>query len=121
MAKRMLFILSTAGKGGTGGLAPALAQATVAAAMDVEVELVFTGDAGGLLLDNRLDDTLPDGSGRAVREAVEQARSLGVRLLLCSPVLARFGPEPERHVDGVVGAAWLVNESLRDDTVVLSY
>lgn len=122
MARRMLFIVSRAGPAETGGLGPALAQATVAAAMDVDVQLVFAGAAAGLLdADVAGSVRLPDGSGRSVQEGLEQARELGVKLLLCSPALAEFGPGLERCVDEVVGAAWLVSESLREDTVVLTY
>ncbi len=121
MARRMLFILANAGEAGTGALASALAQATVAAAMDVAVDVAFTGDAAGVLRNQQSQALLPDGSGRTVAAALAQARELGVRLLLCSPALARFGPELEPQVDEVVGAAWLVTESLREDTVVLTF
>ena len=93
-----------------------LFQATVAAALEYEVEIVLAGDCRrlaepGLAAGCRIENT-----DKTVYQLMQEAHRAGVRLTLCGTVA-----EPIAEIDTVIGDAQLIQAMMRDDVRVLTF
>ena len=99
-------------------LLPPFHMAHVAAAIDVEVKMVFTGRSGKLLIKGNTDRIYPKDGGEALLETLRKVKKAGVKLYVCSPVLDFYDLKKDdfiEEVDGFVGAMFVVTESLEAD------
>jgi predicted peroxiredoxin len=101
-------------------------QATVAAAMDYEVEVVCTATAGRLMKKGVAEKLfVKPGSPKSIYDFIKDAHDAGVKFYCCSPNLDLFDmtegdliPECE----GIVGGAKVIEEVMEDDDArVLTY
>jgi predicted peroxiredoxin len=95
--------------------------AASAAAMDVEVMIYFTMYGPTLLRRDVIDKIGPKGDrGQPLRHFIEQATSLGVRLLVCQPSLDLNDLELADLIDGVtmIGGAAFNDLAITADAVV---
>jgi predicted peroxiredoxin len=95
--------------------------AASAAAMDVEVMIYFTMYGPTLLRRDVVDKIGPKGDrGQPLRHFIEQATSLGVRLLVCQPSLDLNDLELDDLIDGVtmIGGAAFNDLAINADAVV---
>lgn len=125
MAEKLFIMLQNTSAKNPHELGAPFFQAAVAAASDYEVEMVLTADAG-LLLKKGVAESLrvKEGSDKTVYDFLKNAHDLGVVLKVCTPSLElnEFGVEdliPE--CSGVVGAAYVIERVMADDTKVLTY
>ena len=78
--------------------------AQAAAALELQVELLFTAEAVQWLLPERAGDLLGFGAGRLSAGAyLQTTAALGVRLLACSQALHAAGRRPEDLVPACAG------------------
>lgn len=101
-------------------------QATVAAAMEYEVEVVCTATAGKLLKKGVADNLyVKQGSDKSVYDFIKDAHEAGVKFYCCSPNLDLFDMTTDDLIpecEGVVGGAYIIERVMEDeDTKVLSY
>lgn len=101
-------------------------QASVAAAMDYEVEVICTATAGRLMKKGVAAGlTVKEGSPKTVYDFIREAREAGVRFYCCSPNLDLFDMTADDLIpecDGVVGGAHVIQRIMEDDdTRVLTY
>ena len=101
-------------------------QASVAAAMDYEVEVVCTATAGRLMKKGVAESlVVKEGSPKTVYDFIKEAHEAGVKFLCCSPNLDLFDMTKDDLIpecSGIVGGAYVIEEVMEnDETRVLSY
>jgi predicted peroxiredoxin len=100
-------------------------QASVAAAMDYEVEVICTATAGRLMKKGVAETlTVKEGSPKSVYDFIKEAHEAGVKFFCCSPNLDLFDMKQEdliEECEGVVGGAYLIEAVMEDDCKVLTY
>jgi len=101
-------------------------QASVAAAMDYEVEVVCTATSGKLMKRGVAESlVVKPGSPKTVYDFIKDAHEAGVKFYCCSPNLDLFDMTVEDLIpecEGIVGGAHVIEAVMEDDdTRVLSY
>lgn len=100
-------------------------QATVAAAMDFEVEVICTATAGRLMKKGVAERLwVKEGSPKSVYDFIKDAHEAGVKFFCCSPNLDLFDMTKEDLIpecDGIIGGAYLIERAMEDDSRVLTY
>jgi predicted peroxiredoxin len=100
-------------------------QASVAAAMDYEVEVICTATAGQLMKKGVAEKLfVKAGSPKSVYDFIRDAHEAGARFYCCSPNLDLFNMTKDDLIpecEGVVGGAHLIEEVMDEDTRVLTY
>jgi predicted peroxiredoxin len=100
-------------------------QATVAAAMDFEVEVICTATAGRLMKKGVAERLwVKEGSPKSVYDFIKDAHEAGVKFFCCSPNLDLFDMTKDDLIpecDGIIGGAYLIERVMEDDSEVLTY
>jgi predicted peroxiredoxin len=101
-------------------------QATVAAAMDYDVDVVCTATAGQLMKKGVADRlVVKEGSPKTVYDFIKEAHEAGVKFYCCSPNLDLFDMSEEDLIpecEGIVGGAKVIEDVMEDDDArVLTY
>ncbi len=126
MAKKLLIMLVNTDPRNGEELGAPFFQASVAAAMDYEVEVVCTATAGRLMKKGVAEKlVVKEGSPKTVYDFIKEAHEAGVKFLCCSPNLDLFDMTKEDLIPecaGIVGGAYVIEEVMEsDNTKVLSY
>ncbi len=125
MAKKIVFMLLNADPGIPAALGSPFFQATVAAAMDIEVEMYFTSRAASLLRQGVAAKLYPsERHDKSIYDFMQDAHTAGVRFYACGASLAENGLEDASTIpelDGVRGGAAFISAALEQDTVTLTY
>ena len=121
VADKLMIVLANTDPDRPGALAAPFSQATVAAAMEYDVEIVMTGAAGVLARRGMAEQiTVGDGDSTVYR-LIREAHDAGVRFKLCTPPLPSADDELIAEIDETVGAAYLISEAMDDATVTFTY
>lgn len=126
MADKMLIIMANTDPRNGEELGAPIFQASVAAAMEYEVEVICTATAG-CLMKKGVAETLfvKEGSPKSVYDFIKDAHDAGVKFYCCSPNLDLFDMSKEDLIpecEGIVGGAYLIEQVMEeDDTRVLTY
>jgi len=97
-------------------------QATVAAALSHEVEVVFTGVTGKLVIGNTAAETEVDlQTHRTLYDIIKEAHAAGVTFKACNTSLEMAGEEILEEVDEKVGAAYVIDEAMDENTITFTY
>ena len=100
-------------------------QATVAAAMDYEVEVICTATAGKLLKKGVAEKlVVKEGSAKSVYDFIKEAHEAGVKFYSCSPNLDLFDMTEDDLIpecEGIIGGAYLIENVMEGDNKVLAY
>ncbi len=101
-------------------------QATVAAAMDYEVEVVCTATSGRLLKKGVAEKLfVKAGSPKSVYDFIKDAHDAGVKFYCCSPNLDLFDMTVDDLIpecEGILGGAAVIEKVMEDDDLkVLCY
>jgi predicted peroxiredoxin len=101
-------------------------QATVAASMDKQVEVICTATSGRLMKKGVAENLfVKPGSPKSVYDFIKDAHEAGVKFMCCSPNLDLFNMTKADMIpecSGIVGGAYLIEAAMDDDdTVVLTY
>ena len=120
-AESKVLYVQTHGVADPGRSATPFFLAASAAAMDCEVMIYFTMYGPTLLRQDLVDKIGPKGErGQPLRYFIEQATSLGVRLLVCQPSLDLNDLRMDELIDGVemIGGAAFNDLALSADAVI---
>ncbi len=99
-----------------------LFQATVAAAMAHEVEVIFTGLSGILAIAGKAETVeLNIDTHRTMYDVIREAHQAGVVFKVCTPSLKMWGENLIEEIEETVGAAYVIGEAMEDDTVTFTY
>jgi uncharacterized protein len=101
-------------------------QATVAASMDKDVQVICTATSGRLMKKGVAENLfVKPGSPKSVYDFIKDAHDAGVKFYCCSPNLDLFNMTKGDMIpecSGVVGGAYLIEAAMDDDdTVVMTY
>ena len=126
MAERLVIMMVNTDPSNGEEMGAPIFQATVAAAMEYEVEVVCTATAGKLLKKGVADSLyVKPGSPKSVYDFIKDAHDAGVKFYCCSPNLDLFDMTEDDLIpecDGIVGGAYIIERVMEEeDTKVLSY
>jgi len=125
MSEKLLIIMANTDLRNGEELGAPIFQASVAAAMEYEVEVVCTATAGRLMKKGEAEKlTVKEGSPKSVYDFIKDAHDAGVKFLTCSPNLDLFDMSEEDLIpecSGIVGGAYLIEEVMESDCKVLTY
>ena len=122
MADKLLIIMVNTDPKNSAELGAPFFQATVAAAMEYEVEIILTGLAGQLAKRGFAEKLmLHEGSDKTVYEVMKDAVTAGTKFKVCTPTLELWGDDLIPEISETVGGAYVISEAMDDDTVVFTY
>jgi len=125
MAKKLIVIMANTDPGHAEELGAPIFQASVAAAMGYEVEVICTAGATRLMrkgvaagLKQRAD------APKSIYDSIKEAHDAGVKFYCCSPGLDLFDMHKEDLIpecNGIVGAAHFIEDIMTGESKVLTY
>ncbi len=125
MAKKLLIVMANTDPRNGEELGAPLFQASVAAAMDYEVEVICTATAGRLMKKGEAEKlVVKPGSPKTVYDFIKDAHEAGVKFFCCSPNLDLFNMTQADLIpecSGIVGGAYMIEEVMEGDCKVLTY
>ena len=125
MTKKLIIVMANTDLRNGEELGAPIFQASVAAALDYEVEVVCTATSGRLMKKGEAEKlTVKEGSPKSVYDFIKDAHEAGVKFYCCSPNLDLFDMTEEDLIpecSGIVGGAHLVEEIMEEDCKVLTY
>lgn len=125
MADKLVIVMANTDPRNGEELGAPIFQATVAAAMEYEVDVVCTATSGILMKKGVAEKlVVKEGSPKSVYDFIKDAHGAGVKFYCCSPNLDLFDMKESDLVpecEGVVGGAHLIEQIMEDDVKVLTY
>ena len=122
MADKLLIVLSNIALDHADSLLTPLSQAATAAAMEYEVEVVFTGAASRLVgKKNSQIIVTNEAQPRSVLQLIRDARKAGVVFKVCSPELNAQEQDLIDEISETVGGAYVITEAMDNSVVTLTY
>lgn len=119
--KLMIVMVNTDPKNGAELGAPFF-QAAVAAAMEYEVEVVLTGQAGELAVKGVAEKLrVKDGSNKSVYDFMKDAHEAGAKFKVCTPTLELWGQDLIPEISETVGGAYVISRAMEDGVVTFTY
>ena len=119
--KLMIVMVNTDPRNGAELGAPFF-QATVAAAMEYQVEVVLTGRAGELAVKGVAEKLhVKEGSTKSVYDFMKDAHEAGVKFKVCTPTLDLWGEDLIPEIEETVGGAYVISQAMDDDVVTFTY
>ena len=120
--KKLLIVMSNSDPANPVECYAPLFQATVAAALSHDVEVVFTGVSGQLAIAGiaeKVEINLE--SHRTIYDIIKEAHGAGVSFKACNTSLEMAGKELIDELEEKVGAAYVISEAMDDNTLTLTY
>ncbi len=122
MADKLLVVMANLDITRPVEILPPLLQATVAAAMEYEVEVLLTAQAGKLAMKGEAESlVLQEDDSKTVYDHIKQARKAGVVFKVCTPALKFWGEDLIPEIEETVGGAYIINEAMDDSVVTFTY
>jgi predicted peroxiredoxin len=114
VSKKLVIVMANTDPRNGEELGAPIFQATVAAAMEYEVEVICTATSGRLMKKGVAEKlTVKPGSPKTVYDFIKDAHEAGAKFKCCSPNLDLFDMKEEDLIpecDGIVGGAYLIEE-----------
>jgi uncharacterized protein len=125
MAKKLVIIMANTDPRNGEELGAPIFQASVAAAMEYEVEVICTSIAAKLMKKGVAETLfMKSGDARSIYDFIKDAHAAGVKFYCCSPGLDLFDMHKSDLIPecrGVVGAAHFIEEIMTGESKVLTY
>ncbi len=126
MARKLVIVMVNTDPRNGEELGAPFFQASVAAAMDYEVEVICTATSGQLMKKGVAEAlVVKPGSPKTVYDFIKEAHEAGVKFYCCSPNLDLFDMTEQDLIPecaGIVGGAYLIERVMEEDDVrVLTY
>lgn len=122
MANKLLILMVNTDPSNGPELGAPFFQATVAAAMEYEVEVVLTARAGELAKKGVAENLyVKPGSPKSVYDFIKDAREAGVRFKVCTPTLELWGTDLIPEIEETVGGAYIIEQAMSDGVVTFTY
>ena len=122
MADKLLIVMVNTDPKNPEELGAPFFQATVAAAMEHEVEVVLTGRAGELAVKGVAEKLhVKEGSPKTVYDFIKDAHEAGVKFKVCTPTLELWGDDLIPEIEETVGGAYVISQAMDDDVVTFTY
>ena len=122
MADKLLIVMVNTDPKNPEELGAPFFQATVAAAMEHEVEVVLTGRAGQLAVKGFAEKLhVKEGSPKTVYDFIKDAHEAGVKFKVCTPTLELWGNDLIPEIEETVGGAYVISQAMDDNVVTFTY
>lgn len=122
MANKLMIIMVNTDPNNGAELGAPFFQATVAAAMDYEVEVILTARAGELAKKGVAEKLyVKEGSLKNVYDFMKDAHEAGVQFKVCTPTLELWGDDLIPEITEIVGGAYIIEQAMDDDVVTFTY
>lgn len=122
MASKLMIIMVNTDPSNGAELGAPFFQATVAAAMDYEVEIILTARAGELAKKGVAEKLfVKEGSPKSVYDFMKDAHEAGARFKVCTPTLELWGDDLIPEVTETVGGAYVIEQAMDDEVVTFTY
>jgi predicted peroxiredoxin len=122
MANKLMIIMVNTDPSNGSELGAPFFQATVAAAMDYEVEMILTARAGELAKKGVAEKLfVKQGSPKSVYDFIKDAHEAGVSFKVCTPTLELWGDDLIPEISETVGGAYVIEQAMDDDVVTFTY
>jgi predicted peroxiredoxin len=125
LAKKLIIVMANTDPRNGEELGAPIFQASVAAAMDYQVDVICTATAGRLMKRGVAEKLyVKKGSKKSVYDFIKDAHEAGVKFYCCSPNLELFNMTERDLIpecEGIVGGAHLIEEVMEGDCKVLTY
>src|SRR5512139_295459 len=108
MAKKLMIVLLNTDPANPAEVVAPLFQATVAAAMAYEVEVVLTGRAAELARINIADTLRPQGDTKTVHDLIVEAHEAGAIFKICTPTMGVWNEPLIPEIEETVGGAYVI-------------
>ena len=120
--KKLLIIMSNSDPLQPEGCYAPLFQATIAAALSHEVEVVLTGVSGQLAIAGTAENVEMNlDTHSTLYDIIKEAHGAGVSFKACNTSLKMAGENLIPEVEEKVGAAYVIDEAMDDNTVTFTY
>ena len=122
MADRLQIVLVNTDPSNPSELGAPFFQASVAAAMGYEVEIIITGRAGELVKKGVAETIqVNHETHKSAMDFIREATNAGVRLKVCTPTIELWGGDLIEEVDETVGAAYVISQAMDGETITFTY
>jgi predicted peroxiredoxin len=123
MANKLLVLMGNTDLSKPSEVGLPLFQATVAASMGFEVEVVLSGRASELAMQGVASGIpIQEDSPKSVYDYIRDAHEAGVKFKICTATLELLGDDQFiQEIEETVGGAYVISEAMSDGTVTLSY
>jgi predicted peroxiredoxin len=122
MAKKLMIVMVNTDPRNPSELGAPFFQATVAAAMEYEVEVILTARSGELAIKGVAEKLrVQEGSPKTVYDFIKDAHQAGVKFKVCTPTLELWGNELIPEIEETVGGAYVISRAMEDDVVTFTY
>ena len=125
MTKKLLIVMANSDPRNSEELGAPIFQASVAAAMGYQVEVMCTGTAGRLMKQGVAQGLkLKPSDSRTIYDIIRDAHTAGVKFICCSPTLDLFDFQKSDLIpecDRIVGGAYLIEAVMEGSSKVLTY
>ena len=125
MTNKLIIIMANTDPRNGAELGAPIFQATVAASMDYEVEVICTATSCRLMRKGVAEKLfVKEGSPKSVYDFIKDAHQAGVKFYSCSPNLELFDMTVDDLIpecEGVIGGALLIEQVMEEDCMVLTY
>ena len=122
MNKKLLIIMANADPANAEEISAPLFQATVAAAMSHDVEVILTGCTSVLATQGKAENIeINHETHRSIYDVIQEAHKAGVSFKLCTASLDMWAESLIPEIDEAIGSAYVVSEAMDDDTVTFTY
>ena len=122
MANKLLIVMVNTDPKNGAELGAPFFQATVAAAMDYEVEVILTAAAGALAVRGVAEKLyVKEGSPMNVYDIIKDAHEAGVKFKVCTPTLDLWGEDLIPEIEETVGGAYVISQAMDDEVVTFTY
>lgn len=122
MSEKLLVVVTNSDPRNPCEIIEPIYNATVAASMDYNVELIFSGRAGEILVNGVAEEipTLKD-EGKTIHTLLQNAHEAGVQIKASKHLTLRWGEELIPEVDDIVGAGYIISEVMGNTTETMCY
>ena len=122
MADKLLIVMMNSNPEEAMEVVPPLSQSLVAAAMEFDVEVVFTGRTAGLIRPGEAEKIVINESGqKTVYDLIKEAVVAGVKFKACASGTEYWGEEVIPEIEETIGGAYIISEAMDDATVTFTY
>jgi uncharacterized protein len=125
MAAKLIIVMANTDPRNGEELGAPIFQATVAAAMEYEVDVICTATSGRLMKKGVAEQLhVKPGSPKSVLDFIRDAHEAGVKFYCCSPNLELFDMTQADLIpecSGIIGGAYLIERVMESDCKVLTY
>jgi predicted peroxiredoxin len=125
VARKLVIVMANTDPRNGEELGAPIFQATVAAAMDYEVDVICTATSGRLMKKGVAEKLfVKEGSPKSVYDFIKDAHQAGAKFYCCSPNLDLFDMKEDDLIpecSGIIGGAQLIEEVMESDCKVMTY